>query len=146
MKSNIQFENFVVKTANIIGSNKGSGGRGSGLFIATYTRNQETSEWTCDKTAKEIVEAWNSGQYVVAIVTGAPYIFTPTGLYGYEEEGYAQYECSFGIFPIFGGGGGVVTMDINEIQHSSETDDGTGELVESIEFNHNQYELVENSG
>lgn len=52
---------------------------GGGAYIVTFSYDDAEDEWSCDKTAQEIYEAYQSGSMVI----------------GYDDQGYAYYlyEC-----------------------------------------------------
>lgn len=45
-------------------------------LVATLTQDAETGEWSCDKTAEEIYEAYTAGQLVTAMISGRTQVFT----------------------------------------------------------------------
>lgn len=54
-------------------------------LVVTFAQDSQTEQWSCDKTAQEVYEAYTDGQLVTAMISGRTQVFT-LSLAEYDEE------------------------------------------------------------
>lgn len=89
-----------------------------GAFIVTFTYDNEEDEWSCDKTAQEIYEAWEAGKAIV----GAEYDefsdeFSNEDSYNLYPLSYCDKRISDGVALYYASFSLLASVDEESISH-----------------------------